>query len=185
MEEFYYLKCKQCGGDFRARGIHRRYCSLCRKVRNRKACIRHDRKYAGKCLNCGKQLLSKGTKRCGTCHNFRINRENKGINAWAYKAGRSRTVSGYILIMQHGHPRVDNRGYVREHILVWEEAHGKPLPKGWIIHHLNGVRDDNRIENLLAMPYQDHSRWLYISTLQERIKVLEGKLNVCTGVPTE
>lgn len=33
------------------------------------------------------------------------------------------------------------------HRLVWEHVNG-PIPKGMHIDHINGVRDDNRIENL-------------------------------------
>lgn len=42
-----------------------------------------------------------------------------------------------------------------EHRLVWEQHHGE-LPDGWIVHHLNGDRIDNRIENLHAMPADEH-----------------------------
>jgi len=34
---------------------------------------------------------------------------------------------------------------------IWQEAHG-PIPKGWLIHHLNGDTGDNRLENLAAVP---------------------------------
>lgn len=46
---------------------------------------------------------------------------------------------------------------VFEHVLVWESHHG-PVPAGWIIHHKNEDRLDNRIENLEAMSRSDHKR---------------------------
>jgi hypothetical protein len=46
------------------------------------------------------------------------------------------------------HPRARASRYVFEHILVAEELLGRYLEPGESIHHRNGVRDDNRPENL-------------------------------------
>lgn len=53
--------------------------------------------------------------------------------------------------------RTDKNGYVigslkgkhvLQHRFVWEQHHGRPLHPFENIHHINGRRDDNRIENL-------------------------------------
>lgn len=99
---------------------------------------------------------------------------NSGVNNPNYKNGRTQNgKDGYIFILKPEHPKA-HQGYVREHLLVWEEAHGKSLPDGWVIHHLNGVKNDNRIENLVAMKDKSHIR--LIPKLQHRIRELEKKL---------
>lgn len=64
-----------------------------------------------------------------------------------------RTVSprdGYARIRMPEHPRADKAGMVLEHIPVLEATIGRPLDwkAGEQAHHINGVKDDNRPENL-------------------------------------
>ncbi len=119
------------------------------------------------CIDCGKFIWQKAT-RCKSC-------AHKGNRNKNWKGGRHISNLGYIFIRNPTHPRADKKGYVLEHILIWEQAHNKPLPKGWVIHHLNGIKDDNRHGNLVALPDKKHRQILQAKA--KRIQELEALLN--------
>lgn len=56
--------------------------------------------------------------------------------------------SGYVLVRAPESPMAMANGYVPEHRLVMAEQIGRPLRDFENVHHINGVRDDNRPENL-------------------------------------
>lgn len=64
-----------------------------------------------------------------------------------WKGGKTKR-NGYILIKSHGHPYGNSRHYVFEHRLVMEKYLNRYLDSGEVVHHKNGIKDDNRIENL-------------------------------------
>lgn len=62
---------------------------------------------------------------------------------------RFKRKDGYVFISTPGHPRARGWGsHVQEHILVMEQHIGRYLKDREVVHHKNGIRHDNRIENL-------------------------------------
>lgn len=88
---------------------------------------------------CGKLKL-RTAKRCDDCAATKaaIHRERGGVQ----------NADGYVHIRYPEHKRAGASGYVLEHILVMEEMIGRSLTEDETVHHKNGVRHDNRPENL-------------------------------------
>lgn len=95
-----------------------------------------------------------------------------------WKGGkRLQTKAGYVMV--YAGPGAPSR---LEHRVVMEEHLGRPLMRNENVHHLNGIRNDNRIENLelwakCQLPGQrvkdllTHARWIL-----ETYEPLEDKL---------
>lgn len=56
---------------------------------------------------------------------------------------------GYVMVNIKGVPH-------RQHRLLWEDTYG-PIPEGYHIDHINGVKHDNRLENLRLATNQQNS----------------------------
>ena len=151
------FKCLDCGVDVRAKRFDHARCANCRASKRKLYLAEQEHAYRKPCINCG-QLATRRADRCRKCSDkdkmqrLDISREN----SVHWKGGRSKDGHGYVHILVAPNLR-NGRRYRAEHIVVWEQVNGEPLPKGWIVHHVNHIKDDNRPENLEAMPRSKHN----------------------------
>ncbi|MDN4085928.1 HNH endonuclease [Paenibacillus polymyxa] len=76
---------------------------------------------------------------------------------------------GYIQLYKPDHPNASKEGYVMEHRFIMEQKLGRYLTQKEEVHHINHVRNDNRIENLhLFSSKEDHQRFHMKKRHEER-----------------
>lgn len=135
------------------------------------------RSCAAKARTDKRDVSPKPTKHCPDCNkpiNRRSTRCKRCTSKLRWRSGRVWQDKGYILIYKPEHPASRGDGSIYEHRFVWEQANNKMLPKGWVIHHLNGIRHDNRPSNLVALPTAKHNGIL--AAKAKRIQELEAML---------
>lgn len=99
----------------------------------------------------------------------------------AWKGGQFTGSRGYVFVWlsldDFFHPMVDKSGYVVEHRYIMAKSLGRCLQLSEVVHHKNGIKDDNRIENLQLMSDLGHKQLTHlvnlIHKLQRKITVLQ------------
>ncbi|MDP6769564.1 MAG: HNH endonuclease [Anaerolineales bacterium] len=80
----------------------------------------------------------------------------KGINNPNFSGGKYIDDKGYVRVLRPEHPR-DICGYVYEHRLVMEKNLGRYLESWETVHHINEIKEDNRLENLYLCTAAEHT----------------------------
>lgn len=121
------------------------------------------------CILCGKQrwtIVTMKTKEpkhylCGYCAVHLI-KKRYGENSKMWRGGKFRKSGGYIAVYIKDDPfwasmaSLNGKCYVFEHRLVMAKHLGRCLQQWEIVHHKNGIKDDNRIENLELSSSGEH-----------------------------
>lgn len=109
------------------------------------------------CQECGAPYRGFDSRRkyCSRACVSLVLRHIRGSNAPNWKGGRTLS-TGYVRIRAADHPRTHSKNpYVLEHILVMERVLGRYLEPNERVHHKNGIRDDNRPDNLELWKMKD------------------------------
>jgi len=137
------------------------------------------------CSNCGKERWIRRRDKgilCRSCARKQVT----GSRCPRWNGGR-KTSRGYVYIfIKESHPlftmaQKDGARYsIAEHRLVMAKALNRCLQSWEIVHHINGIKNDNRIENLeLVSQRRDHLSLRYlrdtIYKLESRITLLEAE----------
>ena len=129
------------------------------------------------CDGCGKERWVQFIKgnpvktKCPRCSHS----HGEGHNNW--KGGRWKDGLGYVMVWLSPNDfflsMANKHNYVLEHSLIMAKSLGRNLHRWEIVHHLNHIRDDNRIENLQLVSDDRHKQ---ITILENRIKLLERRV---------
>ena len=171
--------CQVCGVEYLPTGPTQKWCLVCGITERKRRFARFEKTKTHPCLDCRKPV-GRRAERCTFCAQEHRIGQRSGPDSVHWKGGRSKTPLGYIEVLV---PREERRGrrYRHEHIVVWEKTHGMPVPKGWVVHHLNHIKDDNRPENLEAIPRNQHNyrhgeqRILELEAEVARLRALLGE----------
>lgn len=94
---------------------------------------------------------------------------------------------GYVDIKMPDHPNAKSDGYIKEHRLVMSSHLGRPLTPKETIHHINGIKTDNRIDNLEIVTASEHNKIhdplkrLHNKHRLKRQKILEFGFKTCNA----
>lgn len=194
-EHYVYAQCPSCGKEcWRQQKCVDKLCVKCSKIdqsikAHNKLGLVYKRtnigiRYQDACLKCGKTLWRRRQYLGHLCRNCSaILTGHRGINNNRWKGGKLLTRFGYIEVKAYPdnpyYPMANRHGYIPEHRLVIAQHLGRCLAKWEVVHHKNGIKTDNHLENLeLVLQAKNVAYSLQTQTLVERVGELEKQVRL-------
>jgi hypothetical protein len=184
--------CPDCNVKFKKGG---KYCCNCARSRRLKE---RGQQTCSKCCRKGLLIINIGLNLCTKCErirkdieipgykenrmkvNRRFSRKYKGWNdedldkpPKEKSTGKWKNKEGYIILYKKGHPNSNKNDCIQEHTYVMSNYLNRPLMDRESVHHKNGIRDDNRIENLELWHRSQPSGQRVIDKITYAIEILE------------
>ena len=129
------------------------------------------------CPKCSKPMGRKA-KLCRLCADEQRWISTGGENHYRWGKGQHVDKLGYVQVRVPPERRKGRR-YQAEHRVVWEDANGS-IPKGYIVHHKNEIKNDNRLENLECISRKEHNHLHGVKRIHEleaEVARLRSQLN--------
>jgi hypothetical protein len=121
------------------------------------------------CLRCGKEMRLKPSQAermyCSKACDAQA--RTKQPLPRIYNGRPARVNGGYVFLWEPNHPNKTMRGWQAEHRLVAESMLGRYLTSEGQVHHVNGVKTDNRPENLQVLTAREHT-WITQNEIREQ-----------------
>lgn len=164
--------------------IKKEYVALCDwcKKKFSPTVYQRSKKRKGSSIFCSKKCTNKfnSERQKGSKNSFYGKKHTKEFiekfRKSVTKTGKSKNANGYITInVCENYPNgiLEHRKIVQDHI-------GRELSSNEIVHHINGIRDDNRIENLQIMTPSEHTK-LHNKDKNRRWKQKKEKFIQCVA----
>jgi hypothetical protein len=89
-------------------------------------------------------------------HNKTTGKIGKYTSRW--NGGISYDFKGHRRLYLPQHPSANKGGLIYEHRYIMEQHLGRRLHRWEVVHHINGIPDDNKINNLQLMTAREHNK---------------------------